>query len=143
MKTNMIKDLKYNPNNVFLVGQNPSAPENFGNILLFGDCAINSTKSSDFRRLKKESKDKGKKKSATEDKTLKKPKPQKKTKTKFKTNTKIMELPGCPPDLLDCIPLFMKYYGKSNMPNLSFLKETVKFWFNPKEKKNLRTMEVL
>ncbi len=58
MKTNMVKDLKYNPNNVLLVGQNPVAPENFGNILVFGDCAINTTKNSEFRTIIKESKKK-------------------------------------------------------------------------------------
>ncbi len=58
MKTNLTKDLKYNPNNVFLVGQNPLEPDYFGNILLFGDCAINSTKNSNFRMIKKESKKK-------------------------------------------------------------------------------------
>jgi uncharacterized protein (DUF362 family) len=138
IKTYLVKDLKYNPNNVFLVGQNPVVPENFGNILLFGDCAISSTKNSDFRRIKKESK-----KKIIEEKILKKQKSQKKPKTKFKTNKEILELPGCPPDLLKCLTMFMKYYRKSNMPNLSFLKETLETWFNPKDKKKLRALGVL
>ncbi|MBY8984831.1 MAG: DUF362 domain-containing protein [Candidatus Lokiarchaeota archaeon] len=141
MKTNMVKDLKYNPNNVFLVGQNPPEPEYFENILLFGDCAINSTKNSDFRTIKKESK-----KNIIDDtkgKILKKKKSQKKPKTKFKTNKKILEIPGCPPDISNCIFIFMKYYKKSNMPNLSFFKEILETWFNPKDKKKLREMEVL
>jgi uncharacterized protein (DUF362 family) len=148
MKTNMVKDLKYNPNNVFLVGQNPLEPENFGNILLFGDCAINSTKNSNFRTIKKESKKKKKniaKKAIedTKDKFLKKQKSQKKSKPKFKTNKKILNLPGCPPDIFNCITTFLKYYGKSNMPNLSFFKETLESSIKSKEKNYLRELEVL
>jgi len=141
MKTNVVKDLKYNPNNVFLVGQNPTAPENFGKILLFGDCAINTTKNSDFRTIKKESKKENV--HEAKDKIFKKQKSQKKPKTKFKTNKEILELPGCPPDILNCMNMFMKFYGKSNMPNLSFFKETLEAWFNPNDKKNLRAMGVL
>ena len=141
MKTNLVKDLKYNPNNVFLVGQNPSEPEYFGNILLFGDCAINSTENSEFRAIKKESKKK--KIDDKKDKILKKKKSQKKPKSKFKTNKKILEIPGCPPDISNSISMFMKYYKKSNMPNLSFFKEILETWFNPKDKKNMEEMEVL
>jgi len=141
MKTNMVKDLKYNPNNVFLVGQNPPEPDYFGNILLFGDCAINSTKNSNFRMITIESKKNVV--DETKDKILKKQKSQKKPKTKIKTNKKILELPGCPPDIFGCLNMFIKYYGKSNMPNLSFLEENLKAWINPKDKKYLREMEVL
>jgi len=141
MKTNMVKDLKYNPNNVFLVGQNPPEPDYFGNILLFGDCAINSTKNSNFRMITIESKKNVV--DETKDKILKKQKSQKKPKTKIKTNKKILELPGCPPDIFGCLNMFIKYYGKSNMPNLSFLEENLKTWINPKDKKYLREMEVL
>ena len=141
MKTNMVKDLKYNPNNVFLVGQNPPEPDYFGNILLFGDCAINSTKNSNFRMITIESKKNVV--DETKDKILKKQKSQKKPKTKIKTNKKILELPGCPPDIFGCLNMFIKYYGKSNMSNLSFLEENLKAWINPKDKKYLREMEVL
>jgi len=141
MKTNMVKDLKYNPNNVFLVGQNPPEPDYFGNILLFGDCAINSTKNSNFRMIKIESKKNIV--NETKYKISKKQKPQKKPKTKIKTNKKILELPGCPPDILGCLTMFIKYYGKSNMPNLSFFEEILKTWLNPKDEKYLREMEVL
>jgi uncharacterized protein (DUF362 family) len=143
MKSNLVKDLKYNPNNLFLVGQNPPEPDYYGNILLFGDCAINSTKNSDFRTIKKESKKGNEKKYNTKDKILKKHKSQKKPKNKFKTNDKVLELPGCPPNILDCMTMFMKYYGKSNMPNLSFFKEIIETWVDPKDKKNLRAMGVL
>ena len=143
MKSNLVKDLKYNPNNLFLVGQNPPEPDYYGNILLFGDCAINSTKNSDFRTVKKESKKGNEKKYNTKDKILKKHKSQKKPKNKFKTNDKVLELPGCPPNILDCMTMFMKYYGKSNMPNLSFFKEIMETWVDPKDKKNLRAMGVL
>lgn len=141
MKTNMVKDLKYNPNNVLLVGKNPVAPENSGNFLLFGDCAINSTKNGEFRTIIKESKKNiidGK-----EIKFLKKEKSKKKPKIKSKPNKKILELPGCPPNILDCMTLFMKYYGKSNLPNLCFIKEILETWFNPKDIKILKGIEVL
>ena len=65
------------------------------------------------------------------------------SKPKTKTNKEILELPGCPPDILNCMNMFMKFYGKSNMPNLSFFKETLETWFNPKDKKKLRAMGVL
>ncbi len=141
MKTNMVKDLKYNPSNNFLVGQNPPKPDYFSNILLFGDCAISSTKNSNFRMIKKESKKNIV--DGAKDKILKKQKDQKKPKSKIKANKKILEFPGCPPDILSCLNLIMKYYGKSNMPNLSLLKENLKIWFNPKDKQNLRAMGVL
>jgi Ni,Fe-hydrogenase I small subunit len=119
-----------------LVGQNPTVPEKFGKILLFGDCAINSTKNSDFRTIKKESKKKKIKKE-------KKQKSQKNPKTKFKTNKEILELPGCPPDILNCLTMLIKFYGKSNMPNLSLFKEVLETWFNPNDKKYLKAMGVL
>ena len=139
MKTNMVKDLKYNPNNILLVGHNPTIPEKFGNILLFGDCAINSTKNNDFRTIKKESK----KKKIKKEKILKKQKPQKNPKTKFKTNKEILEIPGCPPDILNSLFMLIKFYGKSNMPNLSLFKAVLETWFNPKDKEYLRAMGVL
>ncbi|MHA1986277.1 MAG: DUF362 domain-containing protein [Promethearchaeota archaeon] len=138
MKTNMVKDLKYNPNNVLLVGLKPTVPEKFGNILLFGDCAISSTKNSDFRTIKKESNKKIKK-----EKTLKKQKHQKKPKLKIKTNKEILEIPGCPPDILNCLTMLIKFFGKSNMPNLSLFKAVLENWFNPNDKKYMRAMGVL
>jgi len=141
MKTYMTKDLKYNPNNTFLVGQNPLEPELFKNILLFGDCAIESTKNSNFRKIEKISKkDTANKKKS---KKLQKSGSQKKEKIKVKTNKKILELPGCPPDILDCLELLIKYYGKNNLPNLYFFRKILEIIVNPKEKENLRVMGVI
>ncbi len=141
MKTYMTKDLKYNPNNAFLVGQNPLEPEHFKNILLFGDCAIKSTKNSNFRMIEKISKKNTAKQKKS--KKLQKSGSQKKEKIKVKTNKKILELPGCPPDILDCLELLIKYYGKSNLPNLSFFRKILEIIVNPKEKENLRVMGVI
>jgi uncharacterized protein (DUF362 family) len=59
MKTNMVKDQKYLSKNSFLIGINPSEPEYadpksgkvLENILIFGDCAIQSTKDRKFRKI--------------------------------------------------------------------------------------------
>jgi len=141
MKTIMIKDLKYNPINSFLIGENPPEPKNLENIIIFGDCAINSTKNSDFRRIKKE-----KVKSIIDDAkdiVLKKSNSKEKIKIKEKINKKILELPGCPPDIFKCIELMTDYYGKSNAPNLTLYNETVKIWTNGKFKEKLKKWEVL
>ncbi|MFX1346733.1 MAG: DUF362 domain-containing protein [Promethearchaeota archaeon] len=141
MKTYMTKDLKYNPNNAFLIGNNPLEPERFKNILLFGDCAIKSTKNSNFRKIEKISK----KDTANKKKNKKKHKsgPQKKEKIKFIVNKNILELPGCPPDILNCLELLYKYYGKKNLPNLHFFKNLLDSVVNPKEKENLTAMGVI
>ncbi len=64
MKTYMVKDLKYNVFNSFLIGENPSEPGNLENTILFGTCSINSTKNHKFRKIlikqKKKKKKKGK-----------------------------------------------------------------------------------
>ena len=141
MKTIMIKDLKYNPVNSFLIGENPSEPKNSENIILFGDCAINSTKNSDFRRIKKE---KGKNIiDDAKDIILKKSDSKEKIKIKEKINKKILELSGCPPDIFNCISLLIDYYGKNNVPNLTFYNEIVKLWTNGKIKEKLEKWEAL
>jgi hypothetical protein len=145
MKTHLTKDLKYNPKNAFLIGQNPSEPTNYNNILIYGDCAINSTKDRSFRQvirnvnkslldetkkiIFKKQKDKGKQKT--------------RDKTKVKPNKKILEVPGCPPDFIDSIELLLKYYGKGNMPNLTFCKKILDLVINPKTSKNLKALEVI
>ena len=55
MKTNMIKDLKYlSHKNSLLIGDNPLKSENFDNdVVIFGNCAIRSTKNHPLRRNKK------------------------------------------------------------------------------------------
>ena len=55
MKTNMIKDLKYLSNtNSLLIGDNPLKSEDIdNNVVIFGNCAIRSTKNHPLRRNKK------------------------------------------------------------------------------------------
>ncbi|UCD02488.1 MAG: DUF362 domain-containing protein [Promethearchaeota archaeon] len=126
MKTYMGKDLKYNIHNSFLIGENPTEPDNIGNIIVFGDCAVNSTKNYNFRTIivepKKKSKGKGK------NKLLKEKHVEKKTSIKEKSNKDILELPGCPPDILNCLELIIKYYGKKNVPNLNLFMNVNQFW---------------
>jgi hypothetical protein len=118
----MTKDLKYMGIFSFLIGENPSEPEIIDDIILFGDCAIESTKDRDFRKniiskKKKNTKDmlkKLKKKNSQK-------KPSKPAKTKIVDNKNILELPGCPPDLIECYNLLIQYYGKANLPNLNLL----------------------
>ncbi len=99
MKTVMIKDLKYISKNTFIIGENPSEPESSReNLILFGDCAIQSTLKHNFRKIVKKSK----------------------KKIKEKTNKKILELPGCPPDFSTCIKMMIKYFGKRDVPMLYF-----------------------
>jgi uncharacterized protein (DUF362 family) len=141
MKTYMIKDLKYNPNNAFLIGQSPLEPEHFKNVLLFGDCAIKSTKDSNFRKIEMISKKKPVSKKKT--KKIQKPESHKKEKLKTKKNENILDLPGCPPDILYCLESIFKYYGKSNLPNLSFFRKMLEIVVNPKEKEKLRVMGVI
>ena len=141
MKTHMTKDLKYNPRNAFLVGLNPSEPERFDNVLLFGDCAMRSTNNSNFRKkqiISKKPSSKKKSSKKSREKGL-----QNKEKIKFKTNKSILELPGCPPNITDCLKLIFKYYGKSNLPNLSLLSNFLKILDNPKTKEKLRITGVI
>ncbi|MFX1277628.1 MAG: DUF362 domain-containing protein [Promethearchaeota archaeon] len=101
MKTMMTKDLKYISKNSILIGKDPPSPENpEKHVILFGDCAINSTKNHNFRTITREGK-----------KSLKK-------------NKNILNLPGCPPNYLDCIKRMVKYYGKGNVPTLNLLIKT-------------------
>lgn len=141
MKSKMVKDLKYNPRNALLVGRNPLEPENIKNILLFGDCAINTTRNSSFRKVIIESKKNVMDEIKT--KTSKKQKSKDKPKTKFKPNKKVLEIPGCPPDLFDCIDSLIKYYGKSNTPNLTFFNSLYKLITNSKMKEKLKALEVI
>lgn len=139
IKTYMVKDLKYNPRNSFLIGENPLDPENFENILLFGDCCINSTKDRSFRKIRKKSHKNLVKE--TKQKKDKKNKSTKRGKTKLKINKKILELPGCPPNIFDALELLLDYYGKKDCPNLSLISEIIKSWRFPQNKKNLELWE--
>ena len=128
MKTHMTKDLKYIKKQSFLIGEKPPKPESLENIILFGDCAIESTENRDFRKNiitnTKDYFEPAKKK-------LKKDyKPQDKTKIKEKLNKKIVELPGCPPNRFDCLNSLVNYYGKSQVPNLYFFNNLIKTYYN-------------
>ena len=68
---------------------------------------------------------------------------QNKKKIKFKTNKNILELPGCPPEITDCLNLIFKYYGKGNLPNLSLLNNFLKILIDPKSKEKLRISGVI
>jgi uncharacterized protein (DUF362 family) len=104
MKTKMLKDLKYLSRNSFLIGENPLEPdEDQENIILFGDCAINSTQDRDFRKIVKETK----------------------KKMKIKKNKKVLELGGCPPNFVSCIDEIINYYKKRNIPSLNLYDRTV------------------
>ncbi|MFX1235766.1 MAG: DUF362 domain-containing protein, partial [Promethearchaeota archaeon] len=95
MKSNMTKDLKYIINQSFLIGEKPEEPESPENILIFGDCAINSTKNRSFRILITQ-----KSKSIiklAKNKIKRKEKAETKQKTKLVPNRRILELSGCPP----------------------------------------------
>ncbi|KKN55075.1 hypothetical protein LCGC14_0585960 [marine sediment metagenome] len=141
LKTNIVKDLKYNPSNAFLIGQKPPESQNYINILLYGDCAINSTKNSEFRKIRKMSK-----KSTidlTKEKIMKKPKSSKEPKIKFKPNKNILQLPGCPPDFFNCLNLIKKYYGKKNVPNLTFINKILNLLEISNDREKLKSMGVI
>ncbi|MHA1489503.1 MAG: DUF362 domain-containing protein [Promethearchaeota archaeon] len=104
IKTNLIKDLKYIPRNSFLIGEKPKEPDSLENITLFGDCAINTTKNRNFRNIKTTTK---------------------KNKIKTKKNKNILELSGCPPDILKCMEQMIKFYGKSNVPTLNLYNKII------------------
>jgi len=118
MKTHMTKDVKYIRKQSILIGENPAEPETVENIIVFGDCAVKTTKNCDFRYiqvLKKENVIK-----TVGDKVKKEKSSQKKPIVKKKVNKSIIELPGCPPDMHLSLKTILKYYGKSQAPNLSF-----------------------
>jgi len=124
MKTNMKKDLKYlTPNNSFLIGDNPPEPENIDkdNIILFGDCAINSTRKRKFKVVIQETK----------------------KKKKYISNKKILRLRGCPPDFYKCLKLLLDYYGKGNLPMLNLYLKTFSSCISDQISKRLRYWEVL
>jgi uncharacterized protein (DUF362 family) len=119
LKSNMTKDLKYMGYFSFLIGEAPSKPEIGRDIILFGDCAIESTKDRDFRNITIQKKPISKKIIQKLKKSQKgSPKASKK---KIIKNKHILELNGCPPDLHQCYEKLIKYYGKNIVPNLKFL----------------------
>ncbi len=118
MKTHMTKDLKYIRKQSMLIGENPLEPETVENIIVFGDCAIKTTKNRDFRHIQVLKKDNIIK--TIGDKVKKEKSSQKKPIVKEKVNKFVVELPGCPPDMHMSLNSILKYYGKTQAPNLSF-----------------------
>ena len=132
----MTKDLKYIKGQYFLTGENPPEPESLDNIIVFGECAINSTKNRDFRTIQTSSN-----KNYVETikgKIGKDPKSQKDTKVKDKTNKQVIEIPGCPPNLFESLNSILKYYGKSQAPNLSFYNNLLKTYYQQATSKKLK-----
>ncbi|MBN1801928.1 MAG: DUF362 domain-containing protein [Candidatus Lokiarchaeota archaeon] len=100
LKTILLKDLKYMSETSFLLGDKPPIPvSQSNNIIVFGDCAIKSTKDSDFRV----------------DKITKK------KKQKLKPNKNVLEIKGCPPTALNALPQFLEHFRENNMPVLTLL----------------------
>ncbi|MFX0032505.1 MAG: DUF362 domain-containing protein [Candidatus Hermodarchaeota archaeon] len=130
MKSNMTKDLKYIINQSFLIGEKPVEPESPKNLLIFGDCAINSTKDRSFRiliikkrkNIVKKAKSKISKKKEKEDRQN----------SKMVPNKDILELPGCPPDILKCVHSIIEFYGKDKLPGLNLYYNLIDSYINLK-----------
>ncbi|MFX1316629.1 MAG: DUF362 domain-containing protein [Promethearchaeota archaeon] len=141
IKTHMVKDTKYNPNNSFLIGENPLDPENSNNIILFGDCCINSTKNRSFRKILRNTQKNVPKES--KGKLYRKSKSAHRRKAKEVLNKNILELPGCPPDIFDSLKLLLDYFGRKNAPNLRVINELFKSWRFYEVKERLEVWEAL
>ena len=138
MKTYMTKDLKYIAGQSVLIGKNPSEPDSKKNVILFGNCAIKSTKNSSFRTVitsKEIIPITNKIKSI-----FGKEKPNKKLKTIEKSNKQVLNLPGCPPNLYSSIKMISNYYGKQEIPNLYLYQNLIETYTSTNNKK--RTREV-
>jgi uncharacterized protein (DUF362 family) len=140
MKTHMTKDLKYIRKQSMLIGENPNEPDTLENIIVFGDCALRSTKNRDFRYIKMQKKDNIIK--TVGDKVKKDTSSQNDPIIKKKENKSIIELPGCPPDFHTCLNAILKYYGKKQAPNLSFYNALLNQVFNKESKKPIKSKGV-
>jgi len=130
MKSNMTKDLKYIINQSFLIGEKPIEPESPKNLLIFGDCAINSTKNRSFRILIIQ---KGKNIiEKAKSKIGKKKEKEAKQNSKMVPNKDILELHGCPPDILKCVYSLIKFYGKDELPGLNLYYNLIDSYINLK-----------
>ena len=107
MKTHMTKDLKYIRKQSVLIGENPLEPETVENIIVFGDCAVKTTKNHDFRHIQVLKNDNIMK--TVGDKVKKEKSSQKKPIVKEKVNKSVIELPGCPPDMNTSLNSILKY----------------------------------
>ncbi|MFX0007702.1 MAG: DUF362 domain-containing protein [Promethearchaeota archaeon] len=141
MKTYMGKDLKYNGKNSFLIGKNPTEPNQTNNYFIFGDCAISTTKNYNFRKLIIESKKNiiGEAKN----KIFKEKISKKKSKVKVKQNKNILEFPGCYPSFFECLELILKYFGKKQLPNLNLYTKINGYWYNGDLNNKLKLWEAL
>jgi len=137
INTHMTKDLKYIKNQHFLTGENPPEPETLENIIVFGDCAIESTKNREFRCIRTSSDINYLE--SVKGKIKKDYKSQKIPKVKEKTNKSIIEIPGCPPNLYKSIISLQKYYGKSLTPNLTFYNNLIKTYYEQTSKPKINT----
>ena len=118
MKTKMLKDLKYLSSHSFLIGENPLEPgDKQDHIILFGDCAINTTQDREFKKVTKETK----------------------KKIKVKWNKKVLELEGCPPNISSCIDKIIKHHKGKNIPSLNLYYKAI----NHKIRKTLESWEAL
>ena len=194
----MIKDVQTLKECSFLIGDSPLEPKSLDNIVIIGDCAINSTNDRDFRtiqiikeartedeyqrvlvnykalnrekllewesqkelikenlkdsfkddelKLKKALKSlenegnslrnklEEKNKSFVKKQKKKRKKEMDKSKIiKFKNNKKILEIPGCPPNLYDYLDLFIKFYGKKWVPTLDTINKSMNVYYNRKK----------
>ena len=136
MKTHMTKDLKYIRKQSMLIGENPNEPDTVENIIVFGDCALRSTKNRDFRSIKIQKKDNLIK--TVGDKVKKEKSSQKDPIIKKKVNKSIIELPGCPPDFHTSLKTLLKYYGKKQAPNLSFYNALLNQFVNKELEKPIK-----
>ena len=121
----MTKDLIYINKQTFIVGHTPKQPENHKNVLLFGDCAVNSTRDYDFRMTtvtKEAPKLLESLKKVFKRKIEKNPR----IKTIKKQNKDILNLPGCPPDMKEVYAAILDYYTKKDVPNLRFYLDSLK-----------------
>jgi hypothetical protein len=84
-----------------LIGDKPPETELLGNIILFGDNAIESTKNYDFKKMKKSGGVKN-----------------------------ILEIPGNPPNINVSLKLLLDYFGKGKLPMLHFYQNLNKFYFS-------------
>ncbi|MBY8988566.1 MAG: DUF362 domain-containing protein [Candidatus Lokiarchaeota archaeon] len=137
--THLTKDLKYIKKQYFLIGENPLEPESLEHIILFGECAIKSTKNRAFRNVRISSD-----RNYIENikgKIKKDYKSQKLPRFKEKTNKHIVEIPGCPPDLYESLNSIHKYYGKSQTPNLSFYNNLIKIYYEQATKSKMNTVD--
>ncbi len=137
IKTHMTKDLKYIKSQCFLIGENPPEPEYLDNTIVFGDCAIDTTKNHEFRKIRTTT-DKNYVENV-KGKIKKDYKSKKITKVKEKTNKCIIEIPGCPPNLYESLYSIQKYYRKSQTPNLAFYNNLIKTFYEKASKPKRKT----